>query len=319
MIASACDPAAHRPHSLHGPGRAWPQINCALDHWVELLAVLGREPAAVAGVALAADAWGDHWEMIELDPGDLADVLGVRRREMSPWRPLADHVRDQLGRGVVLSVEADAWWLPDTAATSYRSEHVKTSIMPLALDETGLTYLHNDGMFTAHGDDVAGIFSADPAVTQVPRPYVDAIAPGPLPTDWVERAVAASRRHLAARPTDPVTRLEAGMIAAFDAVLADPDTLFHPFAFGTCRQLGGTAQLAAGHVRWLAETAGLDPAVAAEAAEGFDAVATEAVAVQFRLARTVARRRTPQPGLLAAAADAYATAMAATERLLEAG
>ena len=46
------------------------------------------------------------------------------------WRPLAEHVAEQLAMGQPAHVEVDAWFLPDTAGISYHAEHVKTTIVP---------------------------------------------------------------------------------------------------------------------------------------------------------------------------------------------
>lgn len=317
MDASTCDPRTHRPHGLHGPGSVWPEINCAVDGWIELLALTGREPAAVAGIALAADVWGDHWEMVQFDTTDLERVLGVRRREMTPWRPVTEHIADQLARGGMLSVEVDAWWLPDTEGTSYRREHVKTSIVPLTLDDHSTTYLHNDGMYVAEGDDLAGLFSSDPALTQVPHPYIEVIAFDPPPADVPDRALAAARHHLSRRPGDnPVRRLQAVIEDCVPAVVTADSGRLHAFAFSSVRQLGGTGQLAAGHLRWLADALDLDPEPAGHAARAFDDLARSALSAQFQLARAVTRGRPVPAGLLGSAAEAYDRAMAASDRLL---
>ena len=48
---------------------------------------------------------------------------------MQPYRALPDQIAEQLAAGRTMTVELDAWFLPDTAATSYRREHVKTSVV----------------------------------------------------------------------------------------------------------------------------------------------------------------------------------------------
>ena len=57
-------------------------------------------------------------------------------------------------------VELDAWHLPDTAATSYHAEHVKTSVAAEGIDRQGerLRYFHNRSLHELAGDDYRGVF-----------------------------------------------------------------------------------------------------------------------------------------------------------------
>jgi hypothetical protein len=96
--------------------------------------------------------------------------------------------------------------------------------------------------------------------------------------------------HLSRRPRDnPVHRLRP---LIEDAVTALPDQTpeyFHAFAFATLRQLGATAQLAAGCLRWIEP----DDDELATAAKGFESVSVAAKSLQFVLARASRGDRSP--------------------------
>jgi hypothetical protein len=86
---------------------------------------------------------------------------------------------------------------------------------------------------------------------------------------------------------------------------------FHLYAFGTCRQCGATAELAASFVDWLAEH---DPAVTGSddlvvVADAFRTVATTAKALQFSLARRSRGRAVDLHGSFEEMSLAYRTAM----------
>jgi hypothetical protein len=88
---------------------------------------------------------------------------------------------------------------------------------------------------------------------------------------------------------------------------------FHQYAFGTCRQCGASAELAASFAEWLAAH---DPAVAASGApdlevvaEAFRTVAVTAKALQFSLARQSRGRTVDLHSPLAEMGRAYKTAM----------
>ena len=67
-------------------------------------------------------------------PRTSSALFGLDVHEMQPYRAAAGQIAEQLAAGRTLIVELDAWYLPDTAATSYRTEHVKTSVIAEAID-----------------------------------------------------------------------------------------------------------------------------------------------------------------------------------------
>ena len=128
------DPASYRPHAVHQEGRVYQETNCYTDILVELIHARGDEPLAALGCTLEIAFEGDQWTFFKPDPADLWSLFGIDIHEMQPYLDLALHIAEQLKGGRSMTVEVDAWFLPDTLTTSYRREHVKTSIAVEAID-----------------------------------------------------------------------------------------------------------------------------------------------------------------------------------------
>jgi hypothetical protein len=122
------DAGRYVPHPLHRAESAWPEANCSVDLWIEVLHAAGFEPLAALPCAFAIDLEGDQWTFFKLPFGDLDDLYGLEVFELNVWRPLIEHVDDQLAQRRLLIVEVDACYLPDTAGVTYHAAHVKTSI-----------------------------------------------------------------------------------------------------------------------------------------------------------------------------------------------
>lgn len=306
-------PSTFQPHRLHAVDRTWTETNCYIDLWIEVLHSLGLDVVAAGACTLSADFDGEQWQFLKYPPEDLRALYGIDVAEMNVWRPVVEHVGDQLGRGRLLTVEVDAFWLPDTAGVSYRDAHTKTTIVPqsLDLDSAILGYFHNAGYFELAGDDFAGIFrlGAHADVDALP-PYVELVRLEQLRRDQrdvVARGIALAHDHLERRPPDnPVARLREVVVADMQWLRSSDLDTFHRYAFGTLRQCGATAELAADFVDWLTEH---DAAALADAADHFRAVATGAKTIQFQLARFVRGRVVDVETPLARLADDWAAAI----------
>jgi len=123
------DAAAYARHTLHSGQRVWLEKNCYIDIWIELLHALRLEPQAMLGAAVALDFVGDQWTFLKPSHAALWSLYGVDVQEMTCWKPLLEHAQEQLHAGRLISTEADAWWLPDTAGTDYRRQHTKSTII----------------------------------------------------------------------------------------------------------------------------------------------------------------------------------------------
>jgi hypothetical protein len=292
-----------RPHSLHAVERTWTETNCYVDVWIEVLHALGLDPVAAGAFTLSTDFEGDQWTFFKFPPEDLRALFGLEISELNVWKPVIDHVIEQLLLGRLCTVEVDSWFLPDTRGVSYGIAHVKTTIVPQMVDLEGrrLGYFHNAGYFELEGDDFDGVFRlgghADPSGLP---PYVELIRLDRVrrhDPDLASRVVSLTREHLGRRPTDnPITRL--GRRLALDmAWLAQQDLeTFHLYSFGTCRQCGATAELASSFVDWLNRN---DRPGTESAAAAFRDLAAGAKALQFALARVVRGREVDLAAILA--------------------
>jgi hypothetical protein len=278
-----CDPATYEPHPLHDKRSAYSETNCYSDLVIELLHARGDEPLAVLGCLVATDFEGDQFTFLKPPPEEMRELFGVDIHEMQPYRSLVSQSREQLAAGRTITVEVDSWWLPDTASTSYRREHVKTSIAVEAIDaeRERLHYFHAGGLYALGDEDFRGVMRVAAGPEMLP-PYTELVRfdSGPRLSGAELRAEVRTRLrgHLSARPQDAFARF-AAHLAAIQGELAAGTLGFHDYAFATVRMVGSAATVGAGFSRWLLDSEG------AVAAAHFDAAAQACTALSFRLAR----------------------------------
>lgn len=299
-------------HPLHDPRRAWPETNCYVDLWIEVLHALDLDPVAMMGFTVSTDFEGDQWTFMKPPLGDLYELYGVDVQELTIYRPMIDHVREQLGRGRLVLVEADAFHLPDTKATDYRQNHSKTTIAIEMIDDAGrrLGYFHNaiygelegedyDALFTERGLEVGAKIVGLPPYTELVK--VDRV----IQRERAELVAMGKRilaRELKRRPAEnPITSFRRRF--ATDAEwLAERDlATFHAYAFATLRQLGACFELASEHLRYLSDD---EPHVTA--AKHFETISTSVKAMLFKVARMVSKRKQSFDEPLAAMEEAWA-------------
>jgi hypothetical protein len=293
------DAEVYVPHPVHRPGRTYVETNCYTDVLIELLHGRGYEPLAMLGVNVRLDFEGDQWTFFKPAPADLELLYGIDIHEMQPYRAIPDQIAEQLAAGRTMIVELDAWWLPDTAATSYRSEHVKTSVAADAIDrETGwLRYFHNAGRHELAGDDFVGVFES--ATAHLP-PYTELVRfdVGPALRDEALRdaARAALAAHLRKRPaTNPFVRFGESLALSLPELLAGEPKRYHEYAFATVRMAGSAFELLAAHVRWVLGPDG------EEIASAMDEIVSGSMMLSLKLARRKVFDPAPVVGSLAAA------------------
>ncbi len=295
------DAATYQPHPLHADERTWSETNCYVDLWIEVLHALGLDPVPAAACALSADFEGDQWTFLKFPAEDLRSLYGIETLELNVWQPVVDHVADHLTLGRLLTLEVDAWYLPDARA-SYRQEHVKTTIATQMLDrdDRRLGYFHNAGYFELSGEDFDGVFDAGRKPRAALAPYMEVIKLDRMRghgEDFVEVVRRLACAHLALRPTsNPVLRFRKQLGTDVPRLAARDLTHFHRYAFGTCRQCGVAADLAASFLHWLdGHDGGLGDAIA-----HFRSLSTSAKALEFALARVVRGRAVDVDPLLSA-------------------
>lgn len=290
------DPARYARHRLHAEERMWVEKNCYVDIWIELVHALGMEPLAMLGRTAAIDFEGDQWTFFKPDHGEVYRLYGLDVQELNVWRPLYEHALEHLRTGKVISTEADAFWLPDTAGTDYQQKHTKTTIVLVDLDmESGrLDYFHNAGYFRLEGRDFRQTFRLDAA----PDPaFLPLFAETVRVDRFVKRESAELRTiarglladYLVRRPSDdPIGRFGTRLSQDLPDLMARGLDYYHSWAFGSTRQLGACAELLSEHLRWLADSGA---GAFVQAAESLEEVSRLSKTLILKGARSVNSRK----------------------------
>lgn len=231
----------------------WPEKNCYVDLWMGLVRSLGLEPLAMLGHTVAVDFEGDQWTFFKPPHAELRELYGIDVQEMTVWRPLADHVAEHLAAGKLVSTEADAFWLPDTAGTDYRNKHAKTTILIDRIDASAgrIGYFHNAGRFELEGEDYAGLFRPGPMPLFAELVHVERRV-ARREEDLKRRALRLLRTHCEWRPVrNPFTAFGERFARDMPALRAAGLEHYHAWAFASIRQAGAAFELAAAHALWL--------------------------------------------------------------------
>lgn len=309
------DPAAYKPHALHDSERMWPETNCYIDLWIEVLNTLGLPPEAMLSFTMGQDFEGDQFTFFKVSLEDLEALYGIRCTELAIYDKVERHVTEQIGRGRLCLVEMDSFFMPDTQGVGYRREHGKTTVAINRLDFEGreVDYFHNAGFFRLSGEDFDGLFQRH--LTEEDIPFLPYTEFAKLPEKAADPADirATARRLLHAHflrrpPSNPIRLFSKVFPAQVEAVADRPFGFFHKYAFNTLRQLGANFELAGTHLDWLS------PEFAPAAAEA-RRISEVAKSVQFQIARAVTRRKfEPLQTALDPAADAWDAMMELLER-----
>lgn len=316
-VFQGLDPAAYRPHALHDSERMWPETNCYIDLWIEVLSTQKLQPEAMLGFTMGQDFEGDQFTFFKVPLEDLEVLYGIRCTELAIYDKVQNHVAEQIGRGRLCLVEMDSFFMPDTQGVGYRREHGKTTVAINRLDMDGRTldYFHNGGFFQLSGEDFDGLFQLHLTDEDLPfLPYTEfAKFPDKTPGEAAIRQTSRQLLsvHFRRRPqANPIRAFAEVFPTQVEVVAERPFGFFHKYAFNTLRQLGANFELAGSHLDWL--TADFSDA-AGEARR----ISEVAKSVQFQLARAITRKKfEPLRTALDPAADAWDSMMGLLERKL---
>jgi hypothetical protein len=295
--ARAAAPREHTSHALHQGERVWVETNCYVDLWIELLHGMGFDPRAALAFTVTQDFEGDQFTFFKFPLEDIEKLYGTQVTELAIYDSLEDRVLAQTQRGHTVLVEVDGFYLPNTRATSYRREHPKTSVGIDFIDPAGkrLGYFHNTGYHTLDGEDYDGVFRKLARFEGQPDllfPYVEFAKRVRAPLEGEALAQGSAellRAHLLRRPTrNPVTEWRTAFPAQLDMLLERGEKFFHPYSFNLMRQLGANFEFLSKYLLWL-DANGV--AVPHEIATAAQKVASEAMVMQFRVVRAMARNR----------------------------
>jgi hypothetical protein len=292
LVIAGLDPARYECSELHASGRTWPEKNCYVDIWIELLHAWGFEPRAMLPFVMAVDFVGDQWTFFKPPHGELHELYGIDVQELTVWRPLLEHAVEHLADGRLICMEVDSFWLPDTAGTDYRRNHVKTTIAMNAIDpETRrLGYFHGTGYHQLEGEDFGGIFNPETAADALPL-FAEYVRMGNgsgdrcPPRELAMCSRALLMRHLARAPREnPLSRFAERFECELASLQQRGLAHYHQWAFAGLRQLGAAMELAAIHLRWLEAARVLR---AGDAAEAFDFISGACKSLVLKGARAV--------------------------------
>jgi hypothetical protein len=301
---SGRSPVGYQPHVLHSTARAYPETNCYADVLIEILHARGYEPLAMFSHLVRVDFEGDQWTFFKPPPADLERLYGIDIHEMQPYRSIPAQIAMQLEQGRTMIVELDSFYLPDTATTSYGSEHVKTSVAADAIDiqSERLRYFHGGGFYELAAEDYRGVFAA--AESGLP-PYAELVrfdAGEALRGEALrELGIEILREHRRLVPRDnPFERFGVALSQELAALLEGSLEDFHAYAFATVRMAGSAFEVAAAHALWLFGHP------ARGCADAMLEIVDGCKALSFRLAR---RRPFDVGSRIDVLADAWARAM----------
>ncbi len=290
------DPQDYQRSPLHSLERDWPETNCYLDIWIEVLQTLGLPPEACLAFPITQDFEGDQFTFFKVPLEDLETLFGIKVTELAIYDRVEAHVLKQIEQGRLALVEMDSYFLPDTQGVGYHDKHGKTTVAINRLDLAGreMDYFHNLGLHRLEGDDFDGIFQR--GSYQKPEaflPYTEFVkfpdGPPPEVADIRDTAVDLLRRHLSRRPDrNPVAAFAKVFPQQVEAISEREFDFFHLYAFNTLRQLGANYELFSAHLAWLNGFGVADLGTAIDAARKISATAKM---VQFQLARAVMRKK----------------------------
>ena len=316
-VFEGLDPVAYKPHALHDSERMWPETNCYIDLWIEVLSTLNLPPEAMLGFTMGQDFEGDQFTFFKVPLEDLEALYGIRCTELAIYGKVQNHAAAQIDRGRLCLVEMDSFFMPDTQGVGYRREHGKTTVAINRLDMDGRTldYFHNGGFFQLSGEDFDGLFQLHLTDEDLPfLPYTEfAKFPDKAPSEAAIRQTSRQllSLHFRRRPqANPIRAFAEVFPAQVEVVAERPFGFFHNYAFNTLRQLGANFELAGSHLDWLT-------ADFADAAAEARRISEAAKSVQFQLARAITRKKfEPLRTALDPAADAWDAMMGLLERKL---
>ena len=315
--------STYRPHALHGADRAWAETNCYIDVWIEVLHAQGLNPMACLPMVFANDFDGDQWTFYKPPHEDLFALYGIDVQELNVWRGLLANACTQLSRGRLVLTETDSFYLPDTAGTDYRTNHVKTTIaiQEIDLQNQRLGYFHNSSYHELQGEDFVQSFRIDKPHDPTFMPlFAEFVRLDHIQKKTEQELAAMSakllQKYLVRRPTtNPVLAFQGVFLRDVEQLKDEGLAAYHAYAFANLRQLGAGYSLGAHYLRWLQTTTHTD--FSAAVAE-FESISEITKTLLLKTARAVmGKKAVDLSPLLEQLAGHWQQGMVALDRIVQ--
>lgn len=291
------DPENYSRHLIHSQERDWAETNCYVDIWIELLHSLGHEPLSALSYTLAIDFEGDQWTFFKFPLSDIYELYGIDVQELAVWQPLTRHIEEQVSLGKPVLVELDSYFLPDTAGTAYKLDHVKSTvaITEIDLEAQHLGYFHGQGYYHLSGDDFIDVFrlrgESDPATLP---PYVEIAKlrrqEKLSAQQLLETSIKLLQKQLSLLPIEnPFHAFKIKFESDLPWLTKEGLEKFHQYSFATLRQFGACYELAANYLSWLSSQGETQ---LEEPTQLIKSISETAKVYQFQLARVISRGKT---------------------------
>ena len=283
----------YQKHLIHTQERDWAETNCYVDVWIELLHALGHEPIAAMPFSLGIDFEGDQWTFFKFQLSDIYQLYGIEVQELAVWKPLIQHIEEQIKMGRPLLVELDSMYLPDTAGTAYKMAHVKTTVAINEIDikNKKLGYFHAQGYYNLEADDFDKVFRLNLDDPSILEPYVEIAKRRNTQSanieSIVEKSIILLKKQLQMLPSEnPFVSFKTQLEKDLEWLKKQDLEMFHQYSFATLRQFGACFELAANYLEWLMKNGEKDLLLASSC---FKQISETAKIYQFQLARVISR------------------------------
>jgi hypothetical protein len=293
-VISGLDAQSYLRHALHDSQCIWTEKNCYIDLWIELVHAKGHEPMAMLPFVIQMDFEGDQWTFFKPSHDELRSLYGIKVHELTLWRALAEHVMEHLQAGRLVCLEVDAYWLPDTHGTDYKTKHSKTTIainaVNLSTQEIG--YFHNAGYFVATGEDFRQLLKLEPVLPELPL-FAEIVSffPPQIQTQaqCQQASLALMKKQIHYIPAEnPITKFAIRFERDLPLLQARGLDYYHAWAFAGIRQCGSAFELLAAWTHWMRP---LLPESAVVLEDQFRQISTEAKTLILKGARAVASKK----------------------------
>jgi len=287
------NPENYQKHLIHTQERDWAETNCYVDVWIELLNALGHEPIAAMPFSLGIDFEGDQWTFFKFQLSDIYQLYGIEVQELAVWKPLIQHIEEQINMGRPVLVELDSMYLPDTAGTAYKMAHVKTTVAinEIDIEKKQLGYFHAQGYYRLEADDFDNVFRLNLNDPSILEPYVEIAKLRNTQSTETESIVKDSlvilKKQLQMLPSEnPFISFKKQLEKDLEWLKQQDLEMFHQYSFATLRQFGACFELASNYMEWLMKN-GEENLL--HASSCFKQISETAKIYQFQLARVISR------------------------------